>query len=62
MSTTISIATLPRMSRDALSALLSTTGTESNSNKLAIIDVRDSGMTAPFLVGLLLWKGLLTTT
>lgn len=37
----ISIATLPRMSRDALSALLkSTTGAD----KLAIVDVRDSGM------------------
>ncbi|KAK5806435.1 hypothetical protein VI817_000693 [Penicillium citrinum] len=35
----ISIATLPRMSRDALSALLkSTTGAD----KLAIVDVRDS--------------------
>ncbi|KAB8233292.1 Rhodanese-like domain-containing protein [Aspergillus alliaceus] len=35
----ITIATLPRMSRDALSALLLSTSTPSN---LAIIDVRDS--------------------
>lgn len=37
----ISIATLPRMSRDALSALL-LSGT--TSGKLAVIDVRDSGI------------------
>lgn len=36
----ISIATLPRMSRDVLSSLLLSTSTPS---KLAIIDVRDSG-------------------
>lgn len=36
----ITIATLPRMSRDVLSSLLLST---SASNKLAIIDVRDSG-------------------
>ena len=36
----ITIATLPRMSRDALSALLLSTSTPS---KLAIVDVRDSG-------------------
>ncbi|OGM41068.1 hypothetical protein ABOM_010222 [Aspergillus bombycis] len=35
----ISIATLPRMSRDALAALLLSTSTPSN---LAVIDVRDS--------------------
>ncbi|KAE8158356.1 Rhodanese-like domain-containing protein [Aspergillus tamarii] len=35
----ITIATLPRMSRDALSALLLSTSTPS---KLAIVDVRDS--------------------
>ncbi|ODM17722.1 hypothetical protein SI65_06510 [Aspergillus cristatus] len=35
----INIATLPRMSRDALSALLLSTSTPS---KLAIVDVRDS--------------------
>ncbi|KAE8353665.1 Rhodanese-like domain-containing protein [Aspergillus coremiiformis] len=35
----VTIATLPRMSRDVLSALLLSTGTPS---KLAIIDVRDS--------------------
>lgn len=38
----ISIANLPRMSREALSALLTST---TASDKLAIIDVRDSGMT-----------------
>jgi Cdc25 family phosphatase len=37
----ISIATLPRMSRDILAALL-LSGT--TSDQLAIIDVRDSGM------------------
>ena len=37
---TISIATLSQMSRDTLAALLST---ETPANKLAIIDVRDSG-------------------
>lgn len=36
----INIATLPRMSRDALSTLLLSTSTPSN---LAIVDVRDSG-------------------
>lgn len=37
---TISIATLSQMSRDTLAALLSA---ETPANKLAIIDVRDSG-------------------
>lgn len=37
----ISIANLPHMSRDALSALLTSTTAP---DKLAIIDVRDSGM------------------
>lgn len=36
----INIATLPRMSRDALSALLLST---SKLSDLAIVDVRDSG-------------------
>lgn len=40
----ISIATLPRMGRDVLAALLST-GEPSN---LAIVDVRDSGKQPPF--------------
>lgn len=40
----ITIATLPRMSRDALSALLLTTSSPAN---LAIIDVRDSGKFTP---------------
>lgn len=38
---TISIATLQRMSRDTLAALLQATGTPST--KVAVIDVRDSG-------------------
>jgi Cdc25 family phosphatase len=41
----ITIANLPRMSRDALSALLLSTSTPS---KLAIIDVRDSGTSASY--------------
>lgn len=36
----INIATLPRMSREALSALLLSTSSVSN---LAVVDVRDSG-------------------
>lgn len=36
----INIATLPRMSREALSALLLSTSSASN---LAVVDVRDSG-------------------
>lgn len=39
----ITIGTLPRMSRDALSELLLST---SSPSKLAIIDVRDSGTTS----------------
>lgn len=38
----INIATLPRMSREALSALLLSTGSPSN---LAVVDVRDAGKT-----------------
>lgn len=41
----ITIGTLPRMSRDTLSALLLST---SSPSKLAIIDVRDSG--SPLLI------------
>lgn len=43
----ITIATLPRMSRDVLSSLLLSTSTPS---KLAIIDVRDSGTFKPSLL------------
>ena len=42
----ISIATLPRMGRDALAALLST----DEPANLAIIDVRDSGKKSLYLM------------